>query len=96
MVWLRSRLPTTRRDGAAEAKFTGLSKEELLKVAGSPAWVRTRWALLLLFWLGCVRHAGRCRGHHRAGATLPRAARAEMVAKGAPSTALETFGPSWS
>ena len=36
-------------DAAAEAKFTGLSKEELLKVAGSPAWVRTRWALLLLF-----------------------------------------------
>ncbi|XP_066107886.1 amino acid transporter heavy chain SLC3A2 [Saccopteryx bilineata] len=36
----------------AAAKFTGLSKEELLKVAGSPGWVRTRWALLLLFWLG--------------------------------------------
>ncbi|XP_045710764.1 4F2 cell-surface antigen heavy chain-like [Phyllostomus hastatus] len=34
------------------AKFTGLSKEELLKVAGSPGWVRTRWALQLLFWLG--------------------------------------------
>ncbi|XP_058925949.1 amino acid transporter heavy chain SLC3A2 [Kogia breviceps] len=39
-------------DAAAAAKFTGLSKEELLKVAGSPGWVRTRWALLLLFWLG--------------------------------------------
>ncbi|XP_051823027.1 4F2 cell-surface antigen heavy chain [Antechinus flavipes] len=38
--------------GSASAKFTGLSKEELLKVAGSPGWVRTRWALLLLFWLG--------------------------------------------
>lgn len=36
----------------AGVKFTGLSKEELLKVAGSPAWVRTRWVLLLLFWLG--------------------------------------------
>ncbi|XP_028916277.1 4F2 cell-surface antigen heavy chain [Ornithorhynchus anatinus] len=36
----------------AAAKFTGLSKEELLKVAGRPAWVRTRWALLVLFWLG--------------------------------------------
>nr|BAE38250.1 unnamed protein product [Mus musculus] len=36
----------------AGVKFTGLSKEELLKVAGSPGWVRTRWALLLLFWLG--------------------------------------------
>ncbi|XP_048853976.1 solute carrier family 3 member 2b [Brienomyrus brachyistius] len=35
-----------------DAKFTGLSKEELLKVAGTPGWVRTRWALLVLFWLG--------------------------------------------
>ncbi|CAB1316131.1 unnamed protein product [Coregonus sp. 'balchen'] len=35
-----------------ETKFTGLSKEELLRVAGTPAWVRTRWALLILFWLG--------------------------------------------
>ncbi|KAJ7996776.1 hypothetical protein DPEC_G00240530 [Dallia pectoralis] len=33
-------------------KFTGLTKEELLKVAGTPGWVRTRWALLILFWLG--------------------------------------------
>ncbi|KAF3822179.1 4F2 cell-surface antigen heavy chain [Mirounga leonina] len=39
-------------EAAAAAKFTGLSKEELLKVAGSPVWVRTRWALLVLFWLG--------------------------------------------
>ncbi|XP_038620871.1 4F2 cell-surface antigen heavy chain [Tachyglossus aculeatus] len=37
---------------SAAAKFTGLSKEELLKVAGRPGWVRTRWALLVLFWLG--------------------------------------------
>ncbi|KAJ8342281.1 hypothetical protein SKAU_G00322090 [Synaphobranchus kaupii] len=37
-----------------DAKFTGLSKEELLKVAGTPGWVRTRWALLVLFWLGWV------------------------------------------
>nr|XP_046173140.1 4F2 cell-surface antigen heavy chain-like isoform X1 [Oncorhynchus gorbuscha] len=35
-----------------ETKFTGLSKEELLRVAGTPGWVRTRWALLILFWLG--------------------------------------------
>nr|XP_033812357.1 4F2 cell-surface antigen heavy chain [Geotrypetes seraphini]XP_033812358.1 4F2 cell-surface antigen heavy chain [Geotrypetes seraphini] len=35
-----------------ETKFTGLSKEELLKVAGTPGWVRIRWALLILFWLG--------------------------------------------
>ncbi|KAG2469434.1 4F2 protein, partial [Polypterus senegalus] len=37
-----------------EEKFTGLSKEELLKVAGTPGWVRTRWALLILFWLGWI------------------------------------------
>ncbi|KAM4542731.1 solute carrier family 3 member 2b [Odontesthes bonariensis] len=37
---------------AEEVKFTGLNKEELLRVAGSPGWVRTRWGLLLVFWLG--------------------------------------------
>ncbi|KAM8940182.1 amino acid transporter heavy chain SLC3A2 [Pelodytes ibericus] len=36
----------------AGQKFTGLSKEELLIVAGTPGWVRVRWALLVLFWLG--------------------------------------------
>ncbi|XP_017294591.1 4F2 cell-surface antigen heavy chain [Kryptolebias marmoratus] len=35
-----------------EEKFTGLNKEELLRIAGTPGWVRTRWALLLVFWLG--------------------------------------------
>ncbi|XP_051734376.1 solute carrier family 3 member 2b [Ctenopharyngodon idella] len=35
-----------------ETKFTGLSKEELMKVAGTPGWVKVRWALLILFWLG--------------------------------------------
>lgn len=38
--------------GNRAVKFTGLSKEELLKVAGTPGWVRVRWALLVLFWLG--------------------------------------------
>ncbi|XP_053576063.1 4F2 cell-surface antigen heavy chain-like isoform X2 [Bombina bombina] len=33
-------------------KFTGLSKEELLRVAGTPGWVKVRWVLLILFWLG--------------------------------------------
>ncbi|XP_016405166.1 4F2 cell-surface antigen heavy chain-like isoform X1 [Sinocyclocheilus rhinocerous] len=37
-----------------EVKFTGLSKEELMKVAGTAGWIRTRWALLVLFWLGWV------------------------------------------
>ncbi|XP_056383527.1 4F2 cell-surface antigen heavy chain [Hyla sarda] len=38
--------------GSRAVKFTGLSKEELLRVAGTPGWVRVRWALLILFWLG--------------------------------------------
>ncbi|KAM7366151.1 hypothetical protein PAMP_015616 [Pampus punctatissimus] len=37
-----------------EVTFTGLSKEELMEVAGTPGWVRTRWVLLVLFWLGWV------------------------------------------
>lgn len=58
-------------EGAMAAKFTGLSKEELLQVAGTPGWVRTRWALLILFWLGwlgmlagaivIIVHAPRCK-----------------------------------
>lgn len=51
--------PVTEKNGIVkvkipdeESKFTGLSKEELMKVAGTPGWVRVRWALLILFWLG--------------------------------------------
>ncbi|KAK9972162.1 hypothetical protein ABG768_025488 [Culter alburnus] len=32
----------------------GLSKDELIKIAGTAGWIRTRWALLVLFWLGWV------------------------------------------
>ncbi|KAF6106288.1 hypothetical protein HJG60_017563 [Phyllostomus discolor] len=45
---------------AGTAKFTGLSKQELLKVANNPGWVRTRWALLLVLcvgWLGMLAQA---------------------------------------
>ncbi|KAK7176981.1 hypothetical protein R3I93_001046 [Phoxinus phoxinus] len=35
------------------AKY-GLSKDELIQSAGTTGWVRTRWALLVLFWLGWV------------------------------------------
>ncbi|CAJ1086386.1 F2 cell-surface antigen heavy chain-like [Xyrichtys novacula] len=38
----------------ARAPFTGLTKEELMKVADTPGWVRTRWALLILFWVVLV------------------------------------------
>lgn len=37
-----------------EVTFTGLSKEDLMRVAGTPGWVRTRMVLLVLFWLGWV------------------------------------------
>ncbi|KAM9500250.1 amino acid transporter heavy chain SLC3A2-like [Clarias gariepinus] len=37
-----------------EVKFTGLTKEELMRVAGTTGWVRTRWLLLVLFWLGWI------------------------------------------
>uniref|UniRef100_H2US53 Solute carrier family 3 member 2a n=2 Tax=Takifugu rubripes TaxID=31033 RepID=H2US53_TAKRU len=37
-----------------EVAFTGLSKDELMKVAGTPGWVRTRFVLLILFWLGWI------------------------------------------
>ncbi|XP_036444924.1 solute carrier family 3 member 2b [Colossoma macropomum] len=54
--------PVTEKNGSVkvkipeekESKFTGLSKEELLKVAGTPGWVKARWALLILFWLGWI------------------------------------------
>uniref|UniRef100_G3PH96 Solute carrier family 3 member 2b n=1 Tax=Gasterosteus aculeatus TaxID=69293 RepID=G3PH96_GASAC len=39
-------------------KFTGLNKEELLRVAGTPGWVRTRWSLLVVFWLGWLGMLG--------------------------------------
>ncbi|XP_057715869.1 4F2 cell-surface antigen heavy chain-like [Corythoichthys intestinalis] len=41
-----------------DEKFTGLNKEELMRVAGTPGWVRTRWALLVLFWLGWLGMLG--------------------------------------
>uniref|UniRef100_A0A8C2ZGD9 Solute carrier family 3 member 2 N-terminal domain-containing protein n=1 Tax=Cyclopterus lumpus TaxID=8103 RepID=A0A8C2ZGD9_CYCLU len=41
-----------------EEKFTGLTKEELLRVAGTPGWVRTRWSLLVVFWLGWLGMLG--------------------------------------
>ncbi|KAK9534274.1 hypothetical protein VZT92_009329 [Zoarces viviparus] len=46
------------QDEEEEVKFTGLNKEELLRVAGTPGWVRTRWALLVVFWLGWLGMLG--------------------------------------
>ena len=34
-----------------ENAFCGLTKEELMKYADDPYWVRVRWILLILFWV---------------------------------------------
>ncbi|KAF5308625.1 hypothetical protein FQR65_LT18022 [Abscondita terminalis] len=37
--------------GELKAQFVGLSKDELMKYANDPFWVRLRWFLFILFWL---------------------------------------------
>ncbi|XP_070698880.1 amino acid transporter heavy chain SLC3A2-like [Pempheris klunzingeri] len=49
---VKLKIPEEEEEEVKEVKFTGLTKEELLRVAGTPGWVRTRWALLGVFWLG--------------------------------------------
>ncbi|XP_007441144.2 4F2 cell-surface antigen heavy chain [Python bivittatus] len=49
---VKVKLEEEEEEADVAAKFTGLSKEQLLQVAGTPGWVRTRWVLLILFWLG--------------------------------------------
>ncbi|KAM7403796.1 hypothetical protein PAMA_004298 [Pampus argenteus] len=46
------KIPEEAKEKQKPVTFTGLTKEELLRVAGTPGWVWTRWALLVLFWLG--------------------------------------------
>ncbi|KAL4238866.1 hypothetical protein ACF0H5_003573 [Mactra antiquata] len=38
----------------SDVSFTGLGKEELMKYATDPFWVRTRMILMILFWVGWV------------------------------------------
>ncbi len=39
-------------DGKPPVKeFVGMTKEELMKYASDPYWVRVRWALFILFWI---------------------------------------------
>lgn len=35
---------------AVKQTLSGMSKEELMKYANDPFWVRLRWALFILFW----------------------------------------------
>lgn len=37
--------------GDMKQKFVGMSKEELMKYANDPFWVRLRWVLFVGFWL---------------------------------------------
>mgnify|MGYP000901269247 CR=1 FL=1 len=36
---------------SVKVPFTGLTKEELMKYANDPFWVRMRWFLFALFWI---------------------------------------------
>ena len=38
-------------DSPGHPKFVGLGKEELMKFANDPFWVRLRWFLFILFWI---------------------------------------------
>jgi len=38
------------KDKEVDAGFQGLTKEELMKYANDPFWVRLRWILFILFW----------------------------------------------
>lgn len=37
--------------GEIRSAFVGMGKEELMKYANDPFWVRLRWFLFILFWL---------------------------------------------
>lgn len=37
--------------GEIRTAFVGMGKEELMKYANDPFWVRLRWFLFILFWL---------------------------------------------
>ena len=37
-------------DIASGQSFSGLTKEELMKYADDPFWVRIRWVLFIVFW----------------------------------------------
>lgn len=38
-------------DLGTPVEFSGLTKEDLMKYADDPFWVRLRWGLFILFWL---------------------------------------------
>ncbi len=38
-------------DSGKDDEFVGLTKDELMKYANDPYWVRVRWVLLILFWV---------------------------------------------
>lgn len=37
--------------GAVDVAFAGMGKEELMKYANDPFWIRLRWTLFALFWI---------------------------------------------
>lgn len=35
-------------------EFSGMNKEELMKYVNDPFWIRLRWLLFILFWIGWI------------------------------------------
>lgn len=53
VVMLKSANGDADLEGAVprtQPEFSGLTKEELMRYANDPFWVRLRWALFILFW----------------------------------------------
>uniref|UniRef100_T1JED2 alpha-glucosidase n=1 Tax=Strigamia maritima TaxID=126957 RepID=T1JED2_STRMM len=56
-----ARTPEANRNGEAKIEianiqvaFAGMGKDELMKFANDPFWIRLRWSLFLLFWLSWI------------------------------------------
>jgi len=45
------KIATAKTAAANDDDFRGLTKEELLRYANDPSWVRLRWVLFIAFWL---------------------------------------------
>ncbi|KAG5672183.1 hypothetical protein PVAND_002333 [Polypedilum vanderplanki] len=41
-------------ENGGEKTFTGMTKEELMKYANDPFWIKLRWFLFVLFWLAWI------------------------------------------
>jgi len=44
-------IPEFEKSDDSNDRFTGLKKEELMRIANQPQWKRARWVLFVLFWI---------------------------------------------